>query len=452
MNRPHPLRLAFSTVAFPVLLASGYAVNAAQPGGNSGGTVSDTLRLSLSQAMETARHTAYASQSAASRSEESAARTAEARSALLPHVGASASEVVRSYNASTFGVDFGPSFPAHVDPFQVQDARIGARMTVWDGAAWMRYRAAKQGESSAGFQQKAGEEDAAMAGAESYLALLRARSLVKARRQEVTLAGQLDTLTLAQKKAGSVTQLEVLRAHGQLSAARMALAAATGDEASARYMLLQVLNQPLDQEVVTTDTLSTIAGVTGDPDAAASSRPEIAAAQAELEAATAELRAARAGFLPVIEASGDYGLSGRKLYTSGAQWTEDLAVQLNWSLWDGGGRGARIRQREAKVRQAQLRLANLRARSSRDARLEQALLAVAREESDRAAERVALAEEEARLAAEKFRAGSSGNLDVISAQGSVSAAHAAYVDALYGYNRTRLAALRSLNLLGSEIH
>jgi outer membrane protein TolC len=166
-----------------------------------------------------------------------------------------------------------------------------------------------------------------------------------------------------------------------------------------------------------------------------------------VDEARAELAAARAGYLPTVEASGDYGLSGRRLYTGGAQWTEDAAVQLNWSLWDGGGRGARIRQREERLRQARLKLDELRSRAGRDARLQNAMLAAAGEEAARAADRAALAEEEARLATEKFRAGSSGNLEVISAQASVSAAHEAYVNSLYGYNRTRLEFLRAVHLL-----
>ncbi|HEX2612166.1 MAG TPA: TolC family protein [Fibrobacteria bacterium] len=412
---------------------------------------SDTLRLSLEEAMETARHAGYAAQASASRSRESSARTAEARSALLPHIGATASDVVRSYNAATFGITF-PGV-SHVDAFQVQDARVGARMTVWDYSAWKRYRAAQRSEDKAGLDQKAGEEDAALAGAEAYLALLRARSLVRARGEEVALAEQLDTLTGAQKKAGSITQLEVLRARGQVASAHMALAAAIGEEASARYVLLQVLNQPLDLEIATKDTLSVSAialdgsaGARG-LDAGAQGRPDVAAAAAEADEAQAELEAARAGFFPTVEASGDYGLSGRRLYTGGAQWTEDAAVQLNWSLWDGGGRGARIRQREEKVRQATLKLNEARSRAGRDARLQNAMLAAASEEASRAADRAALAEEEARLATEKFRAGSSGNLDVISAQASVSAAHEAYVNSLYGYNRTRLEFLRAIHLL-----
>jgi outer membrane protein TolC len=221
-------------------------------------------------------------------------------------------------------------------------------------------------------------------------------------------------------------------------------------------MLLQVLNQPLDVEIVTTDTLAVSpakAAVSGAGlDAAAQGRPEIAAATVELEAAKADLSVAQAGYMPTVEAFGDYGLNGRRIYSGGAQWTEDAAVQLNWSLWDGGGREARIRQQRERLRQAQLRLNDVRTRSSRDARLDQAMLTAAQEEATRAGERASLAEEEARLAAEKFKAGGSGNLEVITAQAGVSAAHAAYVDALYGYNRTRLAALRSLNLLSTETH
>jgi len=72
----------------------------------------DTLRLTLRQAMETARATGYTAQAARSRSVEARSRVNESRAALLPHFGATASDVVRSFDLPAMGL----SFPAAAGP------------------------------------------------------------------------------------------------------------------------------------------------------------------------------------------------------------------------------------------------------------------------------------------------------------------------------------------------
>ena len=406
----------------------------------------DTVRLDLATAMDAARRSALPARIARSEEIEGDARVAEARSELLPHVGVAATHVVRSYSTSTFGLTI-PTFPSVVDPFATEDARVYGTLTLWDLSAWKRYHAARLGADQASGARASGEEEAALGGAGAYLALLRARSLAQARRSEVELAEQLLTLTASQRNAGVATRLETLRAQTQLSAARMDEAVADGDAEAARLALLQYLDLPLDAAVVTGDSLAVDSMVfSSGIDEAAARRPEVAAAAAGAQAMRAETDAARFGLVPTLELSGDYGLSGRRL-NGGADWTEDLALRLNWNLWDGGGRDARARERNEKTRQAELRLANLRTEATREARAARVLLLAAREETNRARERVAFSEEEARLAQEKFRAGSSGNLEVITAQQGVSAAHEAYVNSLYGYNLTRLKFLRAVHLL-----
>jgi outer membrane protein len=418
----------------------------------------DTFKLSLRQAMDGARNGAFARQIAASKAREAGARAEESRGALLPHIGASATDIVRSFNLSAMGLTFptpagGTPLPNLVDPFNTEDIRVNGHVT-FDAASWKRYRASAGEGEAAQWDERAAGEAVSLAGAEAYLLLARARALVAAKRAELAMASQLSDLTRTQKQAGAATQIEVLRADGQLASVRMALAGSTGGEEQARYVLLRILGMGLDTLPELTDSLalspSDPPAISGAAlDSLAASGPEAVAAEKTAEAARRRLSAARSEYLPTLELGGDYGIIGRTL-TGGSEWTETAIAQLNWNLWDGGARHARLAGQTESLKQAELRLREARAAAEQEIRSTSASLRATREQAERARERVGLAEEEARLAEARFRSGASGNLEVITAEGSVSLAHEAYIDALYAYGRARLEYLRAIHRL-SEV-
>jgi outer membrane protein TolC len=209
--------------------------------------------------------------------------------------------------------------------------------------------------------------------------------------------------------------------------------------------LLRAVGASLDAVPLLGDTL----GLPDPPAAAAAvgALPEVAAADARERAARDQFTALRAEALPTVELSGDYGLSGPRL-DDRSEWTENLAVTLNWSIWDGGSRRARLAAQSEKAKQAALAAHDMREAADAGLRSASSAMRSLRAEAGRARERAALAEEEERLAREKFRSGASGNLEVISAQASVSLAHQAYIDAAYGYNRARMEYLRAAHRLG----
>jgi adhesin transport system outer membrane protein len=410
----------------------------------------DTLRLTLRQAMEAAQSSGYAAQAARSRSAEAQSRVNESRAALLPHFGATASDVLRSFDLPAMGLSFpagsgAPAFPNLIKPFNAQDARVNGRLSLIDAANWKRYAAARGEAEGGGFEAEAAAEGAELGAAEGYLALERARALVASRRAEASLAIQLAELSRAQQQAGAATRLETLRAEGQVSNANSGLAAAEGEEERARYVLLRAVGASLDAMPVLGDTL----GLPEPPAAAgaAGTLPEVAAADARERAARDQLSALRAEALPTVDLSGDYGISGRRI-NDRAEWTEDLALTLNWSLWDGGSRRARLAAQSEKAKQAAFASRDMRDAAEQGLRAASSAMRSLRAEAGFARERAALAEEEERLAREKFKSGASGNLEVISAQASVSLAHQAYIDAAYGYNRARLEYLRAAHRLG----
>jgi outer membrane protein TolC len=428
------------------LIAAALSLQAAQAASN------DTLRVGLRQAMDLAREGGFQAVMARSRARETRDRLGEARGALLPRVGATASDVLRSFDLPAMGLSFpaaadGPAFPNKIGPFNVQDARVNGRISLIDAAGWKRYRAARTEVELGSLEADAEEEGAALMAAEAYLALSRAQALSASRRAELALASQLADLSLAQKRAGVAAQIEVLRAQGQVSSAKSALASAAGREELARYALMRAIGKDLDAVPVLIDTLS-LDSAAAPPEAgrtaslSAPPLPEIAAAAKRKEAALAELGSLRSEILPTLDLAADYGLSGRRL-NARAEWTETVALQLNWNLWDGGRRRARMAQQSERVRQADLRVRETTEAAREDLREAASAMRSLREEAAFAQERVRYSEEEERMAREKFRSGASGNLEVISAQASVSLAHQAYIDAVYGFSKARVEYLKA---------
>lgn len=419
------------------------------------GAVADTLRLGLRQAMDLGRAAAYPAELARSKAQETRGRLGEARSALLPRIGATATDVLRSFDLPAMGLSFpasadAPAFPNLIGPYNAQDARVNGRLTLIDASGWKRLRAARQEADVGALEADAAEEEAALSAAEAYLALSRSRALLASRQSELALAEQLAELSSAQKKAGSASQLELLRAQGQVSQAQSALSAAASGEERARYALLRSIGKDLEAMPVLIDSMyaagaaayGNAAPGSPPPSVLPAALPEIAAAEKRKDAAVAELGSLRSEALPTLELSGDYGLSGRRL-NARAEWTETIALQLNWNLWDGGRRRARISQQAERIRQADLRIREARTAARAELLESSSAMKALREEALFALERVKLSEAEESMAREKFRSGASGNLEVISAQGSVSLAHQAYIDAVYGFSRARLEYLKA---------
>ncbi len=442
MNAKHSLLFASAFIALRAAAAS----------------PSDTLHLSLKQAMDSARSAAVGVQLAHSRSAEMNSHVSEALGALLPRIGASATDAVRSVDLPAQGFSSGvfgpnaPPLPDYIAPFNSEDVRANASLSLVDVSAWKRYEAARRESEGSAWDEQAAAEDAVLSAAAAYLQLARARAIISARDSELVMAEQLDTLTRAQKQAGSLTRVEVLRSQGQLSSAQSARAAAGGEEEQARYALLRLLGMNMATYPQLTDSMSLQGGEADSPDtvsamnAAVSSRPEVLSAQKQAEAARAQLGSLQATYLPTLNVAGDYGLIGRRL-DGNARWTEDILVQLNWNLFDGGQREAKQGQQHERLRQAEIRQRDARAEVEEDFRTSAAGMRATRDQATHAFERVRFAEEEAKLSQERFAAGASGNLEVITAQNSLSLAHDGYIDALYGYNRARLAFLRAAHRL-----
>ena len=171
-------------------------------------------------------------------------------------------------------------------------------------------------------------------------------------------------------------------------------------------------------------------------------RPDLRAADQQLLAARQTSGAIRAERLPSLSAFGDEGWlgtnSGNKLNTY--QW----GVQVSVPIFDGLRREGRIEESEARVGEIDVRRRDLRQQAAIEVRGALLDLGSAREAVDAAREQLRLTEQEVAQARDRFRAGVSGNADVITASLTLNTSRTQLVDALASYQSARVALARAV--------
>ncbi len=427
---------------------------AAQQAASAHAGAGDTVHVSLEEAMAAARRQSPQATAALARASAADARVSEARSALLPQLGAHATSVTRSFNRQSFGIDFpvpegSEPLPYLIGPFTEQDARVTAQMQLFDASSWQRLHAAKYGNEAAAAEADAAAADASMMAAQAYLGLARAQALLRARTADTLIAGRLLGIAGQQKEAGVATGIDVTRARVRMAAARTAWIEAAGAVDRARVALRRAMGSTsavpieVDSLVVTAPTAPTSADSL--VALALTRRPELQAAQQRVAAARSARRAAGMQILPKLGLSGDYGYDGPRFGNSIA--THTIAVQLSWNAWDGGRRGAVEDEQEAQLRETEAMARDRVLVVEAEARDAAVALATARSALATTRERLSLAQQELEQAEASYREGLSGSLDVITAQQGLVEARTDYIDAVYAADAAEVAARRAAGTL-----
>src|SRR5436305_9656797 len=215
---------------------------------------SETLKLSLDEAVRMAL--GRGTQTALARSAEERARIArtEALSGLLPQADARLTKYNQSINLATFGFTL-PGFPEVVGPFNVIDGQIAAAMQLFNLAAIRHYEAVQQGMAASRFATEQAENDVAAAVARLYLLAQRAQTQIGSREADVALFERLLQMAEDEFAAGTGTRLDVAQARVQVARARQALLTARNDRQTAVLALLNAIGANEVDDVTLTDAI-----------------------------------------------------------------------------------------------------------------------------------------------------------------------------------------------------
>jgi outer membrane protein TolC len=234
---------------------------------------------------------------------------------------------------------------------------------------------------------------------------------------------------------------------------QQALISTTNQLAKDKLALARAIGLPLDQAYRLTDTEPYAALDNLDPAAAFAqalkNRKDLAAASEQLAAARDLQTAARAGQLPTVQFSGDFGDIGQTANHSHGTYTATGSVsapvlQIARTRGEEDIAGAQVAQASDKLAD-QVQQVNAEIRDSiLDIQSAAKLVEAAKSNVD-------LANEALSEAQQRFHAGVSDNLPVSQAQASVEQANDQYIAALYQHNAAKLSLARALGVAQSNL-
>ena len=162
----------------------------------------------------------------------------------------------------------------------------------------------------------------------------------------------------------------------------------------------------------------------------------------QLRAARQNVAAIRSERYPSLSVFGDDGVVGKTGSTRLLP-TYTWGLQVSVPIFDGFRREGRIQEQEAATRELDVRRKDLEQQAAIDVRGALLDLASAREAIGASRERLRLSEQEVDQARQRFRAGVSGNADVVNAALSLNAARSQYIDVLTSLQVARVSLARA---------
>jgi len=409
--------------------------------------------LTLAQAVEQARHSNLQAKLAVERMTESQAMRGVARSALLPNISGSASQMNLTANLAAMGLTSTafPGLPAFLGPWSRFDARFQAAQNLFDLSSIRRYQAAGHGVKLAEQARLLADQQITVQTALAYIALLESTQAVAAAEANVQLSTRLLDLAVNQRTAGIATGVDVARAETRLAAQQVQLAQAQSNQDTARLNLLRIMGAPLGDPVHPAERMQfapkeplNAGEAVGQ---ALSGRLELRIASEQLAIAQSERAAALGEFAPSIAAFGDYGSSGLKPNEVNLP-TRSIGFRIDVPIFNGGRSRAELQAAASRVRQAEMQLSDLRAAVEKDVRQSLDLLRT-REEQMRAAQKnLDLAQRELSLAQDRFQNGVADNIELTNAQTALEDARRVLVASLAQFNLARLNLYSALGRAG----
>jgi outer membrane protein TolC len=385
--------------------------------------VAPARTLSLDDALRELDAQSLTLAQARARVEQAAGASRQALAPALPTLSATGA-YTRNSDAATAPIGrlfslLNPGAPAPNDlviqPLEVFSASASLRVPLVAPSAWAEASAAKSAERAAGegvatarLQVRAALQQAAWsAAAGQEIAAATERAVASAEEQARSAQRAVD--------AGTGVPLSVLQARTEVVRRRSDLARARADLDRAELAVGVLLGRAEPVRIALPPAAPPAAAdARAVADEALGRRPEVRAAAAQLEAAERQRRAARLRWLPQLSLSASAFAQDVALPT-GKNDGWRLTADLTWSLYDGGLRDGRARQAEGQIAEARAAADAERVAISQE-------VADAARDVEVAVERLSLAEDQSRLAAEAaatarrgFEGGVASSLDVLDA-------------------------------------
>jgi len=270
----------------------------------------------------------------------------------------------------------------------------------------------------------------------AYYDLLRNKMLLRVQQESSESAKRNLERTEALLEVGSATRADVLKARVRFSNTRLAAIQARNAVELAKGDLSVLLKMP-DSDAIDVDTTMTIDAVDLDSEAevrhAMSYRPDLKSLEYNIKSARMGISAARSGWLPSLGASFGYGWNDRAMaenlnfFKNEYSWAVTGYLSLN--IFDRFQTSSSVRSAKADARIAEYSLEKAKLEAAKQVRNLVLIITQARERIAVASETVEQANEDLRLAEERYRVGAGTMLETIDAQVALTQAKADVIQA-----------------------
>jgi len=405
---------------------------------SSGAGLSPRIDLSLNDAIDLALKNHLMVRLARAKIGENQGLTWQAFSALLPHVFASLSQQ-RTWKMNLVAMGFKQG--GLVGPFNTFDARFSLVQKLLDLAALARFQASRIGVEIARYQENLANQKVTLIASMTYLEALRSYSEFKTSRADLELSERLLEQARRQHKVGIANSVDVARAETQVAEKILRLEKSRADAHDTYIQLQRVTGVSFLSPI---RLLNSLCFVDEPPPAAeeavasaAEDRIEMQIARDQIRASKFRLYEARAELFPKIEFTGDYGLSGTTPNDHDRN-VGDILFRVSMPVFEGGAIYGQIKEADSKKRQEEITYGDLRRQVEEDVRLALWTLETGIEQVRAAGKVVALAQREFELANHRFAQGLGDNVEVVSAQTTLTKARDTYISALTQYHTARI--------------
>jgi outer membrane protein len=414
-----------------------------KPAALPGNAPTDTLRLTLEQAVALAIKQNPTEQIAVLNAAESIQDKNITRADLLPQGSLRVADSATRLNLeSEFGgkpLVTGVQFPGHIGPFQLFSAGPSFGSNIFDFSLWKRYQAARSNVTAARADSLSTREQVILLVVSQYIGTLRAVANVEASKSRVELAQALYDQAADLQKEGVGTGIDTLRANVELQNEKQRLIEAENDRDSSIFGLSKLLNVDPRRNIELADSLAFFE--TPQPDVEASidlalaDREEWKAIEAREKASKLEKQASQFQRLPSLRFDGDWAYLGTS--SNNGIPTYQYQASFNMPLFTGGRIRAEVVKSDLELQKIEQQKMDLRNQIALDVKTSLLNLQSARSEVQVANLGVLLSREEVVQARDRFKAGVANNIEVISAQDSLSRANDNQIAALYRFNQAR---------------
>lgn len=401
------------------------------------------LSLSFAEAIELGFQNNVRTQFSEQQVQTAKANRVRSLSGLLPNASGQVSQLRRTANLLSVGIDPSvlPDVPAVFGPFNTFDARIQLAQAIFDLTAIGTARAGAAALKRSEIKLTLAEHLVFKKTGETYVKVLKFQGQVEANKQDLELAKTLLADTTTAFDSGVATAVDKARAESRMLASETRLYQAQTALTQATYELKALLLLPMRTPIALTSELRPEPTTT--PNAqealitALTHRPDIKFASEEIRVAGYKHRAAVGQQVPSIGFAVSYAGNGN---TPGenVEGVYQLAGILQIPLFDGGNTIGLIKAARSKMREAEIILRDLQEQADKDVNDALTSLRYTALEMVSTATRVEVSKQELKLAQDRFFNGVSDNLEVVSAQTTLSAARNAYVQALAKYSDARI--------------